>query len=98
MTSATEATLCSVVYNGTRNSVHMDYFGRNGPQATTNPIANIQCYGGHSYQWKGTKPKRTRAIAMRFYWLRDQECQEQFRIYWRPNKLNYTDYWTKHHL
>ncbi len=34
---------------------------------------------------------------MRLHWLQDCECQEQFRIYWRPRKLNYTDYWTKHH-
>ena len=43
-------------------------------------------------------PKRTKATRdMRFHWLRDGECQEQFRIYWRPGKLNYADYWTKHH-
>ena len=23
--------------------------------------------------------------------------KKQFRIYWRPGKLNYADYWTKHH-
>jgi hypothetical protein len=34
---------------------------------------------------------------MRFHWLRDRQCQEQFRIYWRPGKSNYADYWTKHH-
>ena len=34
---------------------------------------------------------------MRFHWLRDRECQQQFRFYWRPGKLNYADYWTKHH-
>ena len=33
---------------------------------------------------------------MRFHWLRDRECQQQFRMYWRPGKLNYADYWTKH--
>ena len=38
------------------------------------------------------KPKRTKATDMRFHWLRDRECQEQFRIYWRPGKLNYADY------
>ena len=42
-------------------------------------------------------PKRTNAMDMRFHRLRDRECQEQFRIYWRPGKLNYADYWTKHH-
>ena len=42
-------------------------------------------------------PKHTKAMDMRFYWLRDRKCQEQFRIYWRPGKLNYADYYTKHH-
>ena len=43
------------------------------------------------------QPKRTKAMDLRFHWLRDRECQKQFRIYWRPGKLNYADYWTKHH-
>eukprot|EP00804_Cyclotella_cryptica_P018476 CCRYP_004314-RD/>CCRYP_004314-RD protein AED:0.46 eAED:0.43 QI:0/-1/0/1/-1/0/1/0/72 len=34
---------------------------------------------------------------MRFLWLRDHECQEQFCIYWRHGHRNYADYWTKHH-
>jgi hypothetical protein len=34
---------------------------------------------------------------MRFHWIQDQECQQQFRIYWQPGKMNYADYWTKHH-
>lgn len=33
---------------------------------------------------------------MRFHWLRDRECQENFRIHWRPDKLNYADYETEH--
>ena len=41
--------------------------------------------------------KRTKAMDMRFHWLRDRECQKQFRFYWRPGTLNYADYWTKHH-
>ncbi len=43
------------------------------------------------------QPKQTKAMEMRFHWLRDQKCQRQFRIYWQPGKLNYTNYWTKHH-
>ncbi len=34
---------------------------------------------------------------MQFHWLRDQECQQQFRTYWQPGKVNYADYWTKRH-
>jgi hypothetical protein len=43
------------------------------------------------------QPKQTKAMDMRFHWLRDCECQQQFWIYWQPGKLNDTDYWTKHH-
>jgi uncharacterized protein YaaQ len=43
------------------------------------------------------QPKQTKAMDMRFHWLRDREAQEQFRIYWRPGKANRGDYWTKHH-
>jgi hypothetical protein len=43
------------------------------------------------------QPKRTKVMYMRFHWLRNQECQEQFCIYWQPRKLNCTSYWTKHH-
>jgi hypothetical protein len=43
------------------------------------------------------QPKRTKAMDMQFHWLRDRECQQQLRIYWQPGKLNYADYWTKHH-
>eukprot|EP00804_Cyclotella_cryptica_P028239 CCRYP_014587-RB/>CCRYP_014587-RB protein AED:0.44 eAED:0.44 QI:0/-1/0/1/-1/0/1/0/63 len=34
---------------------------------------------------------------MRFHWLRDSECQQPFRIHWRPGKTNLVDYWMKHH-
>jgi hypothetical protein len=30
------------------------------------------------------QPKQTKAMDMRFHWLRDREQQQQFRIYWRP--------------
>jgi hypothetical protein len=43
------------------------------------------------------QPKQTKAIDMRFHWLQDWECQQQFQIYCQPSKLNYSDYWTKHH-
>ncbi len=43
------------------------------------------------------QPKRTKAMDMRFHWLRDRETLKQFRIYWQPGKQNLADYWTKHH-
>jgi hypothetical protein len=43
------------------------------------------------------QPRRTKAMDMRFHWLRDREAQRQFRFFWRPGPTNRADYWTKHH-
>jgi hypothetical protein len=43
------------------------------------------------------KQKRSKAIDMRFYWLRDRVRQGQFHVYWRPGTQNQADYFTKHH-
>eukprot|EP00804_Cyclotella_cryptica_P008147 CCRYP_004624-RA/>CCRYP_004624-RA protein AED:0.13 eAED:0.13 QI:0/0/0/1/0/0/3/0/1209 len=43
------------------------------------------------------QPKRTKAMDMRFHWLRDRANQKQFRFYWCPGTTNRGDYFTKHH-
>ena len=43
------------------------------------------------------QPKRTKAMDMRFHWLRCRDSQGQFRYYWMPGIKNWADYWTKHH-
>ena len=43
------------------------------------------------------KQKRSKAIDMRFYWLRDRVKQGQFDVYWEPGQHNLADYVTKHH-
>ena len=96
MTSATEAELAALYINA-REAVYMriilEEMGHKQPATplqTDNAMADAVINGK-------IQPKRTKAMDMRFHWLRDRECQEQFRIYWRPGKLNYADYWTKHH-
>ena len=42
------------------------------------------------------KPQRSRAIDMRFYWVRDRIHQGQFNVNWAPGTLNKADYFTKH--
>ena len=42
------------------------------------------------------QPRRTKAMDMRFHWLRDRAAQNQFRIYWRRGPSNRGDYYTKH--
>ena len=43
------------------------------------------------------KQKRSKAIDMRFYWVKDRVKQGQFHIFWMPGDTNLADYWTKHH-
>ena len=43
------------------------------------------------------KQVRSKAIDMRFYWVRDRVEQGHFRIYWAPGSKNIADYFTKHH-
>ena len=43
------------------------------------------------------KLKATKAIDMRFYWIRDRIAQNQFLVYWGPGDGNSADYVSKHH-
>ena len=43
------------------------------------------------------KHKRSKAIDMRFYWIKYHNSQGQFKIYWPPGSTNLGDYHTKHH-
>ena len=44
------------------------------------------------------QPKQTKAMDMRFHWLRDRAtAQQQFKFFWRPGSTNRADYYTKHH-
>jgi hypothetical protein len=43
------------------------------------------------------QPRRTKAMDIRFHWIRCREAQNQFRFFWHPGKINRGNYWTKHH-
>ncbi len=95
MSSATEAELAGL-YIMAREAVYiriiLEEMGHKQPPTplqTDNSMA--EAINGK------VQSKQTKATNMRFHWLRDRECQQQFWIYWRPRKLNYADYWTKHH-
>jgi hypothetical protein len=40
------------------------------------------------------KQRRSPAMDMRFYWIRNRVQQNQFHIYWRPGTKNLGDYFT----
>jgi hypothetical protein len=41
--------------------------------------------------------KRTKAMDMCFYWIKDRVKQGQFNVYWGPGYQSLADYFTKHH-
>jgi hypothetical protein len=43
------------------------------------------------------KQKRSKAIDMRFYWVKCRTRQKQCIVYWGPGTSNLADYHTKHH-
>ena len=43
------------------------------------------------------KQRRSKAIDMRFCWIRDRVRQGQFKIHWKRGKDNRADHFTKHH-
>ena len=96
MSSATEAELAAL-YIMAREAVYiriiLEEMGHKQPPTpiqTDNAMADAVINGK-------VQPKRTKAMDMRFHWLRDRECQQQFKFFWHPGKTNYADYWTKHH-
>ena len=42
------------------------------------------------------KQRKSKAMDMRFYWIRDRKNQKKFNIYWKPSSTNKGDYFTKH--
>ena len=43
------------------------------------------------------KQRRSKAMDMRFYWVRDRVAKGDFIIHWRCGSNNLADYFTKHH-
>jgi hypothetical protein len=49
------------------------------------------------YRNRTIKQNLTKAMDMRFYWIKDTVKQGQFNVYWGPGFPNLADYFTKHH-
>jgi hypothetical protein len=65
------------------------------PQDTTEIIAdNTTACGIVNRQ---TKIRRSKAIDMRYHWIRDRVDQGHFKVIWQPGGSNIADYFTKTH-
>ena len=97
MASAAEAETAALFHNGQEGAAIRNILDEMGfPQTGPTPI---QCDNTVATGLANDtiKPKRTKAMDMRFYWIKDRVNQGQFRIFWKPGDGNLADYFTKHH-
>ena len=99
MSSAAEAKLSAIFLNAQTGIIArrlLQHLGHPKPQT---PIKTDNT-SSKRFVLKHTQ-KRPKIWYMRFYWLRDQESQKNFKVYWRhgsdASDPNHTDYFTKHH-
>jgi hypothetical protein len=96
MSSAAEAEIGALYINAQEAIPYRQCLSDLGhPQGPT-PI-NTDNATAHGIVNNTMKQKKSKAMDMRFYWLRDRVQQQQFNVRWRPGKHNLADYPTKHH-
>jgi hypothetical protein len=96
MSSAAEAELGALFVNGKEATVlRQTLMDMGWPQPAT-PIQTDNSTACGIVN-RTVKQQKSRAMDMRFYWIRDRSDQNQFHIYWAPGWLNLADYFTKHH-
>jgi hypothetical protein len=96
MSSAAEAEIGAVFLNAKEGTVlctTLEELVRPRPQI---PLQNDNTTST-GYSNGKIKQKRTRAVDMRFYWVKDRVKQGQFHVYWGPGYQNVGDYFSKHH-
>jgi hypothetical protein len=96
VSSAAEAELAALFHNGkTACPLRICLTELGHPQPPTPIVTDNSTASGIANDT--VKQKRSKAIDMRFYWIRDRVRQGQFHIYWKRGILNRADYFTKHH-
>jgi hypothetical protein len=96
MSLAAEAEIGAVFINAKEGAVLRITLEEVGhPQPRTPMETDNTTATGYS---NGTiRQKRTKAMDMRFYWIKDRVKQGQFNVYWGPGFQNLADYFTKQH-
>ena len=96
MSSAMEAEVCAA-FETAREAcpmqVTLEEMGHPQPP-TPMKVDNAAAVG---FANNSIKPRRSKAIDMRFHWIANRVKQGQFVVYWSPGDQNWAEYVTKHH-
>ena len=96
LSSATEAETGATFHNAQDGVVLRNILNDLGhPQGATPIQTDNACAAGILNDT--VKQRRSKAMDMRFYWVKDRVRQGQFTVHWRRGADNRADYFTKHH-
>jgi hypothetical protein len=96
MSSAAEVETGALFYNCKEATVLRTTLEDMGhPQPATPVQTDNSCAAGIANDT--VKQRRSKAMDMRFYWVRDRVKTGEFIIHWRRGTDNLADYFTKHH-
>ena len=96
LASAIEAELGAIIVNCQRvESACMALIEMSHAQQTTPEVTDSAT--GYGLVNDNMRQRRSRAIYMRFYWVRDRVRQGQFLVYWMAGEHNLAEYFTKPH-
>jgi hypothetical protein len=96
LSSAAEAEMAALFYNCKEACTIRTTLEEMGyPQPATPVVTDNSTAAGIANAT--VKQRRSKAIDMRYYWVRDRTRQQQFKIVWRKGKFNRADYISKHH-
>lgn len=96
MSSAAEAELGGLFYNAKDACLlRLTLQDMGYPQPATPIETDNSCAAGIANN--NIRQKRSKAMDMRFFWIRDRVAAGEFIVYWRNGQNNTADYYTKHH-
>jgi hypothetical protein len=96
VSSAAKAVFGALFYNGKKAAWLTTTLNNMGhPQPPTPIQTGNSCAAGISSNT--VNQRRSKAIDMRFYWIKDCVAQNMFAVHWRQGSDNLANYFTKHH-
>ena len=96
LASASEAELAAMFYNSREAIPLRVVLEEMGHHQSQTPIT-VDNSTAHGLTQGTMVPKKSKAMDMRFHWLRCREAQKQLQFLWRHGSTNRADYHTKHH-
>ena len=93
--AVSEAEYAALYINGTAAAWERTVLAPLGyPQPPTVLITDNECAAGIANN--KLTARKSKAIAMRYHWIRCRIRLDEFQCKWLPGKLNYADFFTKH--